>query len=73
MIIKFAKAQDVKKGIERALFEKQQSHTSETYTAIKFDDGRSIKIEKESPEEAMKCVLRETKYNYVDVIYLYGD
>jgi len=72
VLVKYAKMDDVKKGIAAHIEDKKFHETSDNYTAIKFPDGRSFKIDKKSPEETMKCNFRETQYAPVKGKYLYG-
>ena len=71
ILIKFARAKNVKIGIEKAYFKKKRQGTSENYTVISFSDKSSVKIEKISPEEMIKCVLRESRLGAVDRRYVH--
>lgn len=72
-IIKFAKQEDVAKAIRDAFIIKKLDKTSEQYTALRFADKRSLRLEKLPPEEAANCKLRETEYQAVGKEYIYGN
>ncbi len=59
LLVIYANALDIRKGIEQALFTKRKSGTSERYTVVRLPGKRSFKIEKLLPEEALKCSLTE--------------
>ncbi len=70
-LIKFAKLEDVKQGIINALEEKKRNKTTENYTVIKFPDGRSMRLEKEPPEDVVGCMLRQSEYRRIESKYIY--
>lgn len=69
-LIKFSRLQDVREAIYYAYHSKKAEHTSENYTPIRLADGRSFRIEKVFPEEAIKCFLRETPVGLADPWYI---
>ena len=70
ILVKFARAQDIADGIKKAYDEKKAQGTAETYTPIRLKDGRSFRVEKISPENLMKCVLRESEIGVADPRYI---
>jgi hypothetical protein len=72
-IIKFSKQKDVAEAIREAFITKKLNKTSEQYTALKFSDKRSLRLERLSPEDAVNCKLRETEYQAVGKEYIYGN
>jgi hypothetical protein len=59
ILIRFARADEVRKGIERAMADKKKYGTSENYTVIRMPGNRSFKIEKIPPEDSMRCSMQE--------------
>ena len=59
ILIRFARAEEVRKGIERAMSDKKKYGTSEDYTVIRMPGNRSFKIEKIPPEDSMRCSMQE--------------
>jgi hypothetical protein len=73
VMVRFAEAEEVRGGIERAFEDKKKYGTNENYTVIRMPGNRSFKVERLAPEEAMKCVLTQfevnTKYKEVEKYY----
>lgn len=69
VMVRFAEADEVRSGIERAFEDKRKYGTSENYTVIRMPGNRSFKVERLPPEEAMKCILTqfEVNTNYKEV------
>ena len=62
VMIRYAKAKEVEEAIKVSLEKKKKLGSNESYTVISFRGNRSMKIDKLSPEEAVKCNLREIFY-----------
>lgn len=67
--VRFATLEQVKYGIEKAYSDKKKYNTNENYTVIGFGYRKSFKIEKLSPEEAMRCSLRQVELSPDDADY----
>ena len=59
MMIRFVNAEQLSKGMEKALADKIKYRTSESYAVIRLSGERSLKIEKIAPEDIVKCRLQE--------------
>jgi hypothetical protein len=70
ILVKFVKARDVADAIKKSVDQKKVQGTAETYTPIRLKDGRSFRVEKISPEDLIKCVLRESKMGVADPSYV---
>ncbi len=73
VIVRFADAKEVKNAIEKALEDKKKYNSNENYTVIRLPGNRSFRIEKLTPEDAIKCSLRDyevnVKYKKVEQYY----
>lgn len=59
VLVRFTNVFDVRRAIEKAAFDKKKYGTSENYTVVRLPKQRSFKIEKLSPQEALKCALED--------------
>jgi hypothetical protein len=62
VMIRYAKANEVKQAIKVSHDKKKKLGSGENYTVISFSGNRSMKIDNLAPEEALKCNLREIFY-----------
>ncbi len=62
--------EELRDAIKQADVDKKNFHTSENFTVVKLPKQRSFRIEKLSPEEAVKCSLRESEMGYADRSYI---
>ena len=70
ILIKFARAADVRAAIIRSDFEKRKERTSGNYTPIRLPGNRSLIINKISPEEMINCSLYESNPGEVERDYI---
>jgi hypothetical protein len=76
IMIRFAKSEEVRQAMERALADKKKYGTSENYTVIRLWRNRSFKIEKVAPEDIVKCTLQEhplSPYDEKIIDYYFDD
>lgn len=59
ILVRYTRADEIRLAIIKANEKKKFFKTSERYTVMSFPGNRSFKIEKMSPEEMLKCYLRE--------------
>ena len=59
VLVPYATMSEVRQAIQEAYQEKRNQRTNLSYTAIKVQGNRSFVIEKNSPEKAMGCSLRQ--------------
>jgi hypothetical protein len=59
ILIRYSRLEDVRHSIARSYAKKKSLDGSEGYTVISLPGNRSMKIDKLSPEDAIKCNLRE--------------
>ncbi len=71
ILVKFARAKDLRAAIRVAHLNKKRLKTSENYTPIRLSDGRSFVLKGISPEVASTCDLRESKYGQVESTYIH--
>lgn len=76
VLIKFARQQDVLAAIKKAAITKKRDGSSENYTVIRLpgtgslSNTRSLRIEKMSPEESLKCRVKETQLGMFSRAYV---
>lgn len=70
ILVRYARADEVRAAIIKADEEKRIYRTSENYTVIKLPGNRSFRIEKMSPEESIKCSTEENVMGQVDKYYI---
>jgi hypothetical protein len=71
ILVKYAKADEVRQAIEKADSDKKKYGTSEQYTVIKLPGQRSFKIEKIPPERMINCLLSQIPIDKNDKDYIY--
>ncbi|MDX2083033.1 MAG: hypothetical protein SFV53_03490 [Rickettsiales bacterium] len=70
-LVKFIRAKDLRKAILISYQNKKLQKTSEYYTPIRLEDGRSFALRNVSPEVASTCDLVESKVGEVDATYVH--
>jgi len=55
VLVVFANAKDIKKAMQKAVFDKKRAGSNENYTVIRLPGDRSFKFEKLSPNDALQC------------------
>lgn len=70
ILVKYARADEMRTAMKRALSDKKKYNTSETYTVIRLPGNRSFKIEKIAPEEIVNCNVVETPIGVKDRDYI---
>jgi hypothetical protein len=58
IVLRYTTVREVEEAIKRAIDKKRDEKTSETYTAIRFSQNRSVKINI-MPEDMIKCNVTE--------------
>jgi hypothetical protein len=67
--VRYTRAKEINEAFINADKEKKFYKTSEQYTVVKLKNNRSFKIDKLSPEDALKCSLNERIFQGVDKNY----
>ncbi len=62
VVVRFARKSEVIDAMQKAALIKKRDGSSENYTIIRLRDRSSFKIEKVSPEDSLKCLVREDFY-----------
>lgn len=70
-LVTFVRAKELKRAILVAYKEKKNLRTSENYTAVRLEDGRSFVLKNLPPEVAASCDLVESKVGEVEASYIH--
>lgn len=68
MMVRFSKADEIRRGIERAIADKKKYDTDEKYTIVRMPGERSFVISDIAPEYAINCQFNQipTSVRYKD-------
>jgi hypothetical protein len=70
IMVRFARKDEVVLAIKKAALTKRVERSNENYTVIRLSDKRSLKIEKVTPEDSLKCLVREEFYGNFNKSYV---